>query len=79
MPDERTDGGPAFPVDPQWLPPMSPTECATISNGMSLRDHFAGLAMQGMIDGTWPDDVDRQEISKRAWLLADAMLKARFA
>jgi len=35
------DGGPAFPV------PTDPLNPGT--NGMSLRDWFAGMAMQGML------------------------------
>ena len=42
---------------------------------MTLRDHFAGLAMQGLValDVTADNDVLSQEVYK----LADAMLKER--
>lgn len=40
---------------------------------MTLRDHFAGLAMQGLID----NDGLFSEIPLQAYALADAMLKER--
>jgi hypothetical protein len=52
---------------------------------MTLRDHYAGLAMQGMFAN--PEDIHRAdeetyeeyvwEIGRCAYLMADAMLKAR--
>lgn len=63
------DGGNAFPIpglqeDPDF-------------NGMSLRDYFASKAMQGICahQDTWGlmDD----EIVKKAYALADNMLRAR--
>lgn len=41
MSAERDEGGRAFP----WCGDLN--ECPTINLGMTLRDHFAGLAMQG--------------------------------
>ena len=80
------NGGPIHPVrlpipgathasgDPQ------PTELHT---GMNLRDHFAGLAMQGFLSGHiahhgheenhWPYDA----LASEAYDMADAMLRAR--
>jgi len=64
-------GGPAFPlaIDKQVL-----------HNGMTLRDHFAGLAMQGFLayaatTGKYapPDD----ELARESYKMADAMLKER--
>ena len=48
---------------------------------MTLRDHYAGLAMQGLIAsprGT-PDNSDATDVyyAKCAYLVADAMLKER--
>ena len=48
---------------------------------MTLRDHFAGLAMQGLIAsprGT-PDNSDATDVyyAKCAYLVADAMFKER--
>lgn len=41
---------------------------------MTLRDHFAGLAMQSL----WADEfVSQDKITKLAYQMADAMLKER--
>jgi hypothetical protein len=45
--------------------------------GMSLRDYFAGLVAQGMMGGHWPSGQDMPEMARRAWQMADEMLKAR--
>ena len=74
------DGGPAYPI---------PFEA--VSGGMSLRDHFAGLALNGILSA--PIEVQKawielsqengvaQEdaISGAAYEYADAMLRAREA
>lgn len=66
---ERDDGGPAFPLQTgDW---------STL--GLSVRDHFAGLAMQGLIDDPLRADQSRDECARLAYLMADAMLKARKA
>jgi hypothetical protein len=68
------DGGPAFPI--------TPTDVAGVPLGMSLRDYFAAKAMQGWIqavaarDHEYPGD---DTISRYAYEIADAMLKAREA
>lgn len=54
------------------------------SAGMSLRDHFAGLAMQGMVAGHFShygheNFWKREDIAAEAYAMADAMLKARSA
>lgn len=41
------------------------------------RDRLAEAAMQGMLDGHWPDSNDRTEIARRAYAMADAMIEAR--
>lgn len=45
------------------------------STGMTLRDHFAGLALQAIIaaDGTY----NWEQRARNAWAAADAMLDAR--
>lgn len=47
--------------------------------GMTLRDYFAAKAMQGATtgDGGLPDSSYCQQIARRAYEMADAMLKAR--
>lgn len=58
------DGGPGFPV-PAHVP------------GMSLRDWFAGLAMQGDL-ATFVDTLPHfPSVAERAYQAADAMLKER--
>lgn len=58
------DGGPAFPVP-----------YGARHSGMSLRDWFAGLALQGLLAeaGTY---ANFDEPAKDAYEAADAMLKA---
>ena len=69
----RDTGGPAFPVDQQGMAGV-----VHRSFGMTLRDHFAGLAMQGDLAGT-DDLLDPDQVAGRAYSVADAMLKARSA
>jgi hypothetical protein len=68
--DTRDDGGPAFPI-----PGLQHDESF---NGMTLRDYFAGLAMQAA--ATNPVGANGFSFEQRAeWAYqqADAMLKAR--
>lgn len=65
----RDDGGPAFPVP----------DGAESMPGMTLRDHFAGMAMQGLICDPHPQCSLPSEVAETAYLMADAMLKARKA
>jgi len=41
---------------------------------MTLRDHFAGLAMQAMVNDK---TIDLEEMVETAYEIADAMLEAR--
>lgn len=73
----NNDGGPAFPL----VSPNTASLCAS-SQGMSLRDWFAGMAMQGMlgcphlkIDGSLK--IDQDNLARAAYFAADAMLRAR--
>lgn len=75
---KKNDGGPAFPIP-------DPTENG--DPGMSLRDHFAGLAMQAILGGICTivggtpnlafDDEAAFLYAGIAYRAADAMLKAR--
>ena len=49
------------------------------SNGelSRLRDHFAGLAMQGLLSSPKLGDVSYAAVSEDAYIIADAMLKQR--
>ena len=45
---------------------------------MTLRDHFAGLAMQGMMaSGNLPKSVSDEELAEACYKVADVMLKER--
>ena len=61
-------GGPAFPTD-----------TATVQYGMTLRDYFAAKAMQALIiaNGPAPQGGWTTYAERTAYLVADAMLKAR--
>jgi len=61
-------GGPAFPFvcDADF----------DYGTGMTLRDYFAAKAMQGLIEN---GNTDAQQMAKAAYIMADAMLKARNA
>ena len=62
------DGGPASPYDGfnGWGEP---------NQHMTLRDYFAGLAMQGWVAD---EPVDRfDQCAKYSYMMADAMLEAR--
>jgi hypothetical protein len=67
------------PIDPTWM-----EKTGGFARDMTLRDWYAGLAMQGMCAN--PEDIHRAdeetyeeyvvEIGRCAHLVADAMLKA---
>ncbi len=61
------DGGPAFP---HARPSMN-------QQGMSLREHFAGLAMNAEIISQGLEGRDIDHIAAMAYEMADAMLRAR--
>lgn len=74
----KDDGGPAFP---------SPTGNVSQRGQLSVRDYFAGQALKSLgheraflascaaasIEGTTPEE----QLSRRAYAIADAMLKER--
>lgn len=87
--EKKNDGGPAYPMVGSSNTPKG--ELYVWSEGMSLRDHFAGLAMGSIIQ--WQNteagcimikaamDTDGSDpddaIGQMAYAYADAMLKAR--
>lgn len=86
MTDKIKDGGPAFPVaeDHRTADQFPWTQ------GMSLRDYFAGQALGALINYVYLDagyefDEDMKledphaEISRRAYAIADALIAAREA
>jgi hypothetical protein len=73
----QMNSAPAFPVSFKWGKELRQY------NGMTLRDYFAAKAVQGLIAsprGT-PDGRDATDTyyAKCAYLMADAMIKAREA
>jgi hypothetical protein len=90
---EKKTGGPAFPCDVgvarAWSvfenakKPLSDADYEALINqlqqGMSLRDYYAGKAMDGICSHpeTWGLNVE--QIAATAFEMADAMLKAREA
>lgn len=65
------DGGPAFPV-PDFTYPSGQTQYGT--QGMSLRDWFAGQALPAIIQEIGRD---AHHCAKEAYHHADAMMEAR--
>ena len=64
-------GGPAFPTkNYAAIQPLA----EGYSEGMTLRDWFAGLAMQGLCAG---NSTNPQQIAQAAYIVANAMLKER--
>ena len=60
-----------------YVAPMFPTPAGTQHNdGMTLRDYFAAAALEKASRGS---NRSADEIAKRAFYIADAMLKAREA
>jgi hypothetical protein len=72
----HNDGGPAFPV-PDTYHPNGQVQYG--SCGMSLRDYFAGQAMQGFCADPTNHQVfnGHDDAADSAYQLADAMLAAR--
>lgn len=77
------DGGPAFPM------PIAGCNDGSVYNtleqsrgelgGMSLRDYFAGMVLQGYCAVNTGRGLTNNEVAESAYEVADAMLKAREA
>lgn len=68
----------AFPVDFEERYPGASKEIRTIrgvGDGMSLRDYFAGQAMQGMLRGKYEDAY--VDVAVYAYQVADCLLAER--
>ncbi len=77
---KRNDGGAAFPR----IPMVSPTGGSILSTeGMYLRDWFAGQALAGWLSMQLDKDIDLpkpglcENVASYAYSLADAMIAAR--
>ncbi len=64
--NKKNNGGPAFPVH---------RDLEEYDPGMSLRDYYAGQALQGLLasDACAPE----KEFARRSFAMADLMLEAR--
>lgn len=74
------NGGPAFPRLPYTDRQGSSTYSEVGATGMSLRDYFAAMAIVAAAHADTAfirDDDEPKNIAKRAYALADEMLKAR--
>jgi hypothetical protein len=72
MTDKQT-GGPAFPLHNHGAQTLG-----LHLSGMTLRDYFAGQALQGYCsDPDWRMDMDHLDTAFASYSIADAMLKAR--
>lgn len=76
-----TDGGPAFPVHPDVMAGpegqvISITAYTKIETGMTLRQWYVGLALQGLLAGIGPDAYDgrSKQLAKLACEHADQLL-----
>lgn len=75
--EKKNDGGPAYPIFgtyKSWDKDNEEYQNIVQEFGMSLRDWFAGLAMQAMLGRV---GASHCEIPSNAYQMADAMLKAR--
>jgi hypothetical protein len=68
------DGGPAFPVPDSHY---ANGQVQYGSNGMTLRDYFAAMALQGIMVGFHDHSYNAQTCAVIAYDVADAMLEAR--
>ena len=60
------------PIDPTWM-----EKTGGYARDMTLRDHYAGLAMQELYQRVETGGFER--VAKLSYEMADAMLKARDA
>ena len=69
------------PENPPAFPNQATINTDYIAEGMTLRDYFANLAMQGMISNNSMYDMITEHSSKslafESYMIADAMLKQR--
>lgn len=67
------DGGPAFP----FTPTDRSGQCAPAEPGMTLRDWFAGMALQGQAHRFAHPHEHRELLASDCYDIADAMIAAR--
>ena len=65
---------------PPKVPKAFPNAFWREDDGMDLRDYFASDAMKGLLsDPNWRIDADFEDTAYAAYMMADAMMKAREA
>ena len=70
----------ASEADKTEVPHAFPNPHRTDLTGMTLRDYFASDAMKGLLsDPGWRQDMDFEDTAHAAYLMANAMMKARKA
>ena len=75
MTTEKNNGGPAYPSDHKMAVMTQNGKLETFGHdGMTLRDWFAGMALQGILAAGGSRIMPQSEM---AFQLADEMLKAR--
>ena len=75
---QKNDGGPAFPCVDYTRPGDGiGVSIMTITGGMTLRDWFAGMALQGQADRFSHPHRHRELLANDCYDIADAMLAAR--
>lgn len=78
----KDNGGPAFPCEGGRKVARGSEIYKTLpSDGMTMRDYFAAKYLQGFIANSNPSDqyveIQRVDLARLAYLMADAMLEAR--
>ena len=71
------DGGPAFPGKAPTVAMDQSGHLRRVEDGMSLRDWFAGQALQGLCAAPGTISWDQRRHAKAAYEYADAMIVAR--
>ena len=74
MSNTNINGGPAFPVP---LLPGQSWQGMEPCDGMTLRDYFAGRAMQSYLLDKDRDSFTFEQLAQASYEMADAMLEAR--
>ena len=81
MNTQTNDGGPAFPRPASEYEPNGMRTDGKIAavpfTGMTLRDYFAGKAMEGIIKSAMAFNAPKSSIAFDSYEIADAMLAAR--
>jgi len=76
--EKINDGGPAFPVILSSENARDERISPIVSEGLTIRDWFAGMALQGFTANEQTcSEISNVETARLCYEVADAMLKAR--